>query len=305
MGLDLWIATGFIAAIAGLAFLAGRRLSLTVYRNRPLLLLECLAFATVFAFGLSNRLVWANAFPTSAAMCWANWMPILLGLTAGLAVRTSSLRPAIQKVTSYAMLALAAAFLLQPVLRPQLYPIQLSSKATWDQGVCLQSHEASCGPAAAATLLHQTALQSPSLLRFIDGSLATAPANSAEREMARACLTSEKGTSALGLVRGLRMAIGNSGHVVRVADTEPAAWVSKNQLPSIAVVRFDADPSIGPVNRLLGTGGEGHAVVVHSRGSDGRWRIADPAVGWRYWSDEEFRHVFTGEALYLAAARRR
>ena len=56
MELDLWIAIGFIAAISGLALIAGRRLSLSVYRNRPLLFAECLVLSLVFAFGLSNRL---------------------------------------------------------------------------------------------------------------------------------------------------------------------------------------------------------------------------------------------------------
>lgn len=68
MELDLWIAIGFIAAISGLALIAGRRLSLSVYRNRPLLFAECLVFSLVFAFGLSNRLSWASVFPTSAPL---------------------------------------------------------------------------------------------------------------------------------------------------------------------------------------------------------------------------------------------
>lgn len=300
MGLDLWIAMGVIAAISGLAFVAGRRLSLTVYRHRPLLLGVCLVLALVFAFGLSNRLTWANAFPTSAAMCWANWMPVFLAVTAGLASRMKALRPITRTLSTHAMAWLAVAFLLLPVIRPTLFPVQIAPIATWDDGICLQSHEASCGPAAAATLLHQTAVRYPCTLKFLNGSLASAPAESAEWMMAWACLTSNKGTSSLGLVRGLRMAVSGSDRIVRLADPEPATWVAQNALPNVAVVRFRRPTHRTSVTRLFGGGGEGHAVVVHSRTSDGRWRIADPAVGWRYWSDEEFRQIFTGEAIYLA-----
>jgi hypothetical protein len=87
---------------------------------------------------------------------------------------------------------------------------------------------------------------------------------------------------------------------VEVADTDPSLWPAKDQLPNLAVVRFAPQGGDGPVRRLLGRGREGHAVVVHSRTADGRWRVADPAVGWRSWSDREFRRVFTGEAIYLA-----
>jgi predicted double-glycine peptidase len=212
-----------------------------------------------------------------------------------------ALRPITRTTATYSAALLSVAFLLLPVVRPKLFPIQVSQSAAWKDGICMQSHEASCGPAAAATLLHQAAVRTPSRLKFLDGSLASAPVDSAEWMMARACLTSRKGTSSQGLVRGLRMAVSGSDRSVEVASSEPAAWTSRRQLPNIAVISFRQLEDAGPVTRLLGAGDEGHAVVVHSRLSDGRWLIADPAVGWRRWSDEEFRRVFTGEAIYLAA----
>ena len=104
-------------------------------------------------------------------------------------------------------------------------------------------------------------------------------------------------------MRGLRIATQGSDRAVKVADSDPALWVTHDHLPNIAIVRFDPSRGTGPVQRLLGTGGEGHAVVVHSRASDGRWLVADPAVGWRYWSNEELQRVFTGEEIYLGASK--
>ncbi|PAY18370.1 hypothetical protein CKO51_16885 [Rhodopirellula sp. SM50] len=301
MGMDLWIAIGFIATVSTLAFVAGRRLSLSVYQNKPLLLAECLIFSLVFAFGLANRLSWAHAFPTPAALCWANWVPVFLSFSAGLASEVSALRAACRHGVAGLMALLAIGFLVLPVLRPQLFPIEVDRAATWKDGVCLQSHEASCGPAAAATLLHQTALTTSAQLRFADGHWAGAPLASAEQWMADACLTSNQGTSSLGLIRGLRIAVADSSQQVEVAAQDPGLWRARGQLPNVAVVRFSDDHrASGPVRRLLGTDGEGHAVVVHSRMADGRWKIADPAVGWRLWDDDHFRRVFTGEAIYLA-----
>lgn len=305
MDIDLWIAIGFIAAISGLAFVAGRRLSLTVYQHKPLLFAECLVFSLVFAFGLSNRLSWANAFPTPAALCWSNWVPIFLGFTAGLAAEVSGLRLKWRRGSSASLAMIAAIFLTLPIARPMLFPIDIDPTANWKDGVCLQSHEASCGPAAAATLLHQHALLSTSPVdyqsgHFIKESWSTAPLPSAECTMAMACLTSSQGTSSLGLVRGLRIAVADNHLDVKVADSDPIKWIARNQLPNIAVVRFTSDHTNGPVRRLLGNNGEGHAVVVHSRSNDGRWRVADPAVGWRLWDDDRLRQVFTGEAIYLA-----
>jgi hypothetical protein len=207
------------------------------------------------------------------------------------------------------MCLLAAGFLLLPVVRPRIFPIEVAERGIWKDGVCLQSHEASCGPAAVATLLHQTATLTPT--RLTDGPVlgqghgqghwASAPLDSAEQLMSHACLTSTQGTSSLGLVRGLRIALAGSDRRVRVAESDPAVWNAMDQLPNVAVVRFRDQRNHGAVNQLLRNDHDGHAIVVHSRTKDGRWRIADPAVGWQTWDDDRLRRVFTGEAIYLAS----
>ena len=82
------------------------------------------------------------------------------------------------------------------------------------------SHEATCGAAAAATLLN---------LRGI-------PAT--EQGMIRRCLTSRHGTEPLGLYRGLKLATEGLGPDVRVASHDPAEWIDENQLPNVALIQF-------------------------------------------------------------------
>ena len=148
MGMDLWIAMGFLAAVSGLAFLAGRRLSLSVYRNQPSLLLESLFFSLLFAFGVVGRLAWADAFPVSAAVCWSNWMPIFLAFTAGLAIEIAALGFVWRKAVGATLILLSIGFLTLPVARPHLYPIAIAEAETWEDGICMAKQRGelwSCG----------------------------------------------------------------------------------------------------------------------------------------------------------------
>lgn len=284
--MDLGIAMGFIAAVSGLAWIAGRRLSLSVYRYRPLLLALCLALSLLFANYFFDRLLWAVALPFAAAICWANFLPVILSFTAGLASEVLAIRKTWRLASSSGLLLLAASFLLIPVARPWVAPIDLANRTLWEDGVCLQSHEASCGPAATATLLYHT------------GHLGRSTAGS-EQALSNACLTSQQGTTALGLYRGLQVSVGASGDSARVASRDPDQWLRLGQLPNVSVVFFTDAINQNPSPRFLGADGEGHALVVHSRTKDGRWKIADPATGWQIWTDEEFRHVFTGDSIYI------
>ena len=306
MGLDLGFAIGFIAAISGLAWVAGRRLSLTVYRNRSLLFAECLIFAIVFAFGFLDRLHWASAFHHPASMCWGNWLPIVLAFCAGLATEMRKLGRASRVIVPASLLILAFGFLLLPVARPVISPIYLSGDDTWSDGVCMQSHSASCGPAATATLLRQTgnldrARMNIATIEDILASPMNTSGRSSESLMARVCLTSRHGTTPLGLYRGVSLALTGSSKVARVADSDPQNWLAHGQLPNVAVVRFRASPQARRSIRSLGGESEAHAIVVYGRTSVGEWVIADPAVGWTTMGDEELRSRFTGDAIYIAS----
>ena len=282
MGLDMLIGIVGITSLSVLAYVAGRRIGKSVSSRRPLLFVQSILLSLAFAWTLEGKLSWAVAIPNSAAICWSNFMPVLLGFTAGLARWSSSLGEFKRPLVAGVLGCIAAAYILVPVVRPIAAPANVNpSEVNWIDGICLQSHPSTCGAASAATLLHRHGVQAT------------------ESEMIDACLTSRAGTVPLGLYRGIALKADQSGRRAGIASREPSEWNRLGQLPNVALVQFDSPAGNRSPSRLLGPHGEGHAVTVIGRADDGRWIIGDPAVGQIYWNDEEFRSYFTGDAIYL------
>lgn len=267
-----------ITSLTVLAYFAGCRLGRSVSRNRSYLFAEALAFSLIFAWCFTGSLGWARTIPVSGVVYWSNLMPIFLGFSTGLARGVPGLDRWHRPMTVGTLGLIAVAHLLMPIARPLISPTHVVT-SQWKDGVCLQSEESTCGAAAAATLL----------------SLKGIP--STEQEMIRFCLTSRQGTEPLGVYRGLKIASSRLGRDARVASADPDEWLTKKQLPNVALIRFDQSKS-GSVRWLLGPRGEGHAIVVLGF-EDGHWLLADPAVGRIRWNDSDFRRRFTGDAIYL------
>tara|TARA_R110002049_G_scaffold185580_3_gene353798 strand:+ start:20436 stop:21299 length:864 start_codon:yes stop_codon:yes gene_type:complete len=281
MGPDVIIGIVGIASLSVLAYLAGGHLGRTVSKYRPLLFVESILLSLVFAWTLEGKLGWAIAIPNTAVICWSNFMPVLLGFTAGLARWSSGLGEIKRPIVVGVLGMIAAAYMLAPVVRPIAAPANVDEAAQWRNGICLQSHPSTCGAASAATLLRRSGVRT------------------SEAEMIKACLTSNIGTVPLGLYRGIALKANRSNRVAAVASRKPKQWSRLGQLPNVALVRFDSSEMSGSPARLLGPQGEGHAVAVIGRTDGGRWIIGDPAVGLVYWSDAEFESYFTGDAIYL------
>ena len=275
-----------IVAMTSLSFLAwhaGRRLSRTSVQSSGLLFGLSLLFCVTFAWGFAGDLSWANVLPGSEVILWANFVPIVIAFVTGIATWTTGLSRCSRIGTVCCLAMIGISFLLMPMIRPLISPIRLTEESKWTQGVCLQSHEATCGAAAAATLLQ------------------TAGVSTDEATMVTACLTSQHGTEPLGLYKGLYWALARNRPATtrrpRIADQNPDRWHGLNQFPCIAVVRYDNQQGRS-AHWLLGPQAEGHAVVVMGQDSDG-WIIADPAIGKVHWSQDDFRQRFTGDAIYL------
>ena len=152
----------------------------------------------------------------------------------------------------------------------------------WQQGVCLQSAEASCGAAAAATLLRAHEIPST------------------EGEMADLCLTRARGTPFLGLYRGLKIKTSGTTWKVAVVAGNPEG-LSLYDSPLLLSVglpdREDVDA------RYAGEWGwepgVGHTVVLFGFDSAGRPEIGDPGVGREFWRPEDLRLLYQGYGLRL------
>ena len=293
MSMDLALPMIAMLGLSVLAYRAGLWIgSIKRFPRRPALAIS-LVTTSVFGIFLTGRLFWAVILPIATVIVIGNLIPILLSWTAGLASSTPALSGWTRVLTVKLLAVLTVGFLAGPLVRHQLAPADIASDSTWIKGVCLQSHESTCAPSAAATLLRTRRIES------------------SERELVELCLTSEMGTEPLGLFRGLAVACQEQPVKPRVASSDPGRWVDQGQVPNVALIRFGPEASTQPsfpfqsLGRFLGPKEEGHAVTVLGQTDANQWIIADPAFGRTVWSNETFLSRFTGDAVYLAPRDKR
>lgn len=286
MELHLFTAAALIALAAIAALVAGRSLSSHLGKSRTPLFACLVILTTLYASIWAGRIEIIAVFPHSSAVLLSNLTFVLVCFLAGFAWEipgVPSLRGGIVLAT---LVLLGGVFLFAPFLRPLLMPIELEATSRWRGDVCLQTHDASCGPAAAATLLRLHGIRTD------------------ERSMATVCLTSRAGTEPLALYRGLGLSTSDTNLRPRLASRRPEEWSRLNQFPVLAMVSPPVAPTIPPsragrLQKLLGRSSEGHAVVVLGRLADGDYLIGDPASGPRVWDPHVMAHYFSGQAIYL------
>jgi len=212
-----------------------------------------------------------------------------------------------------ALLVAASALLAQPAgtarLRTGLLAALLVSAAVWTQGralqalpsladagprvrtgVVLQSAPSSCGAAAAATLLRALALD-PS---------------ATEADLAARCRTDpRRGTSDLGLFRGLRLSAPRRA----VRFTWPGLdSLRARRTPCLVFAGLDEGAATSPEHRAVlrdqcgWSEGVSHAVVFYeiTRDAEGdcAW-IGDPRIGRERWPLVDFAALWSGMALVV------
>lgn len=182
------------------------------------------------------------------------------GLLAGLLEgRLPRVRSVLVGETPARRLALLLA--LTPFLKPILLPIGLGGRFTdtWEDGVCLQSTMATCGPCSLATVFR--ALGIPK----------------SEREVARGAYTGMTGTEAWYLLRYAR----RQGLSAAYRD-----GVSLDQVSSPAILGV----KVG--------GGAGHFIILLGR-EHGRMAVGDPLSGKILLDEGDFSKLyeFTGTAM--------
>ena len=287
---DLVVATSIIGVLSLLAFLCGSR-------ARPEskgLFVTTILTAFIFSVCFQGKLGWARLVPHSSAVQFSNLTPILVAFIAGFARRGLDLRQQTRPFAVTALLLLAVACLVSPIMRSAVAPLTVAAISKTNGFLVLQRHDSTCAPASAASLLRFHGIDSD------------------EAAMIGPCLTSQFGTEALGLYRGITIGCEGTSCNVELASRDQHRWKSAGQLPNIALVRFSENEYETGLNLnspqrprsqpqwFTGSNGaeDGHAVVVLGY-QDGRWSIADPAIGLVTWSDAELASRFTGDAIYI------
>ena len=158
----------------------------------------------------------------------------------------------------------------------------------WTKGVCRQTSQATCTPAAAATLLAHHGIKTT------------------EQEMADLCLTTSKGTRAPGLYRGLKLkTAGGQLTVTPLRGTiEDLRDAVARHGPVILTVQLRPDAGLDPrFHTEWGwVPGVHHHVVLFRFHQDGRLlEVGDPAVGREFWGVDALAALWHGQAIQLRA----
>lgn len=267
---------GLIAiALGALGYQLGRRWP----RPRTVaLLIAIIAFIFLFSAVLLDSVWMIRLLPVSNVIVVGNWALPAAGLVIGLTWHALP-RPAWRRCLLIVPLAAVG---LWRFWGPLTGSPPTDMERRWNGDVCLQSSFSTCGPAAAATLLHAAGIEAD------------------EAELAELCLTRDTGTTLHGLYRGLKLKTdGTPWRVEVVSSLDALAGCDTPVLINVGLPRNRAgiDPRYerdwGWVPGYL------HSVVVFSFLPDEHVDIGDPAIGREQWHRDGVTTLWHGRGLRL------
>ncbi len=276
-----------ILAILGLALASlvtlggGLRLARATTR-RQVNALATVGVAALLWFALRYHGTWqmARLLPVSSAIVLGNWIPIGGAFFAGLTLGEAAI-PAWRRRGWAALILMASCYSVACCF---LGHVSEREPSTGNARFGQQSWRSSCGASCAAVLLQ------------LHGIEAT------EDELVSLCLTSHRGTPALGVYRGLKIKTAGTRWNVEVVTCTPDELLAmegplllRDQIPGIHLL--DGTENCRWVRRRLE-----HAVLLLNGRDRDHIRILDPASGINYpvsWTIEDLRERWRGEALRL------
>lgn len=278
--MDLWIACVVMVVLSVAAFEIGRRIG---HGGKP----RRLAVGLVVLVLIGAYLAWARdgiwlvrLLPVSAVIIYGNPLPWLAAMLAG-AICAERHTPRWRRgVLAVAVVGFGS---IGPMRALVNHPPD--TRPWWQNGVAIQSAPATCSPAAAATLLSHYDIDTD------------------ERDMARLCLSTDKGTHLFGLYRGLSLMARERNLEPVVLDTSLDELRDRSEwLPVIAGVRLtrdlhDRDPRYQ--QRWGWDVGVMHTLVILEFPDDEHVIVADPGAGLERWSLKGMRELWANEVIYL------
>lgn len=275
---DIYVGVAIVLTAALLAGAGAYRLARRGWRwSAVTLAVACAAGLALNVAYLRHSLWPARFIPFSNVIVLGDpnpWLAaVLIGVGAALMPGSAARRSVL--LLPLALLTLWASYGGYFLNRPEL-------EEHWTGPVCRQSSQATCGPAAAATLLHAKGI------------------DSSEEEMSRLCLTTVDGTSARGVYRGLKLK--TRGTALKV---QPFFGTIDDLCntggPVLLFVRLDNRPGIDPryQTKWGWRPGLAHVVVMYRYRPDGRFVMGDPAIGVELWDRSAIETLWHGEGIRL------
>ena len=275
---EIWLLLGaMVLCVAGCAtagYWAARRVGYSVT------LVSCgVVAAGMLIFGryLADGVWIAQIVPAWMLPIFGNWLPPMAGFLAGAGWVISRRQPW-AKAVPLGVLILCAMYLPYRWIfedHPEVHN-------RWAGPLCLQTTDATCGAAAAATLLRSAGIRTT------------------EHEMVDLCFTTWRGTPLHGVIRGLAKKTEGTPWRVKVMNAN-AAELARLGRPAILRVGLDgtASPDTRYVRDWGWQPGVAHMVVVYQVRPDGMLNIADPSTGWESWDPEALDVLWQGIAITL------
>ena len=278
--LDLWLALAIMTGVSIVIFFCVCRLCREISRwARRIFASLVIAAIIVFSLWLIDSRWILQILPLQAAIIYGNFLIPLSAMAAAVLWemrRKSAWRRIIFMVP---LVILAYGYSLVQMLAPTP-----PAGDKWSQGVYLQTRQSSCAAAAAATLLAYHGI------------------GSSEREMARLCLTSDRGTFLHGLYRGLCIKIKNQPLSVVVRGGNFDDLLSEANLPVLVYVKLTPEIDQKDPRYARDWGwivGVIHTVVLFDFTNDGRAMIGDPGVGREFWDVQVIKDLWQGQYITL------
>lgn len=280
---DLILGAVILAALSLGVFYLTMRLGAKLHPR----LCDALAAAVLILLGFYVRDVWDNIvlakwLPFSNLIVLGNGFPLAMAVLAGLAWNRVP-PPIIRRLAIVALLFGSSAYAVYFPFRGQVP----ECGDTWEDGVCRQSTHDTCSAAAAATLLR---------MHKIDAT---------EQEMANLCIT-RKGTSWLGLYRGMKLKTAGTDWNVEVFSVDADQLKQNKAYPAIVFMRLtsqvaDRHPGYETAGWIVGTS---HSTVLMDINNIGICTMGDPSIGRELMPLEDFKQLYEKRGIRLVPARK-
>lgn len=279
---DIYVALAIITCVSALLFCAALWLAGRLRRRARLALtIAALALLVLAAIYGRDHVGLAKVLPFTSLIVLGNLEIPAAAFFAGLSWRSIDPPTGRRAMVLAPLLVVCAYRMFVPLAgRPP------DCRGQWNRGVCLQTSDATCSAAAAATLLAHYQIKAT------------------EQEMADLCLTRPAGTYMHGLYRGLKRKTADAPLRVQTftGDVDGLRERTKDGpvVISVGLSRWsDADPVYA--QRYGWTPGVKHTVVLYGFLPGDRVEIGDPSVGRERWSVKDLQTLYRGEGMKLVA----
>ncbi len=281
--MDIYLGFVFILCLSAIVFCAG----ILIPRHR--LTCNCIALVTFCGIVIYFQFLWYNVsltrlLPFSNLIVVGNWFPVAGAMLAAMAWRLVPGGLIRRGISPLALLLASSIALTAP-----FWGSSPKCNNNWTRdGICLQTTRYTCTPACAATLLR------------LHGIEAT------EQEMAELCVT-RKGTSWLGLYRGLKMKTRGTSWDVEIVQQDLNKLRGNCSTPMILTVGLDdtAEFEASFRDEKGWIPGVDHSVILLGFLEPQYVSIADPTptVGREIWHKSELEKLWRGYGLRLVSRK--